>query len=116
MTNSEMGARAAPSPPLAVLLWLLRVFYISTFLQRSRLAALFHMKNDFSWSCANLRPDKEEEMERQRCCAEVKIWNTLIPLNCFPGALSWRRVRDEADDGFAEAKQSSEKEQKQNTA
>lgn len=52
-------------------------------------------------------------MERQPCCAEVEMWNTLIPLNYFAGVLSWRRVRDEADHGFTEAKQPGEKEQKQ---
>lgn len=53
-----------PPPPPAVLLWLLRVFYTSTFLQRSRLSAHFHLKNDFSWRCTNLRPDKEERTEK----------------------------------------------------
>lgn len=52
-------------------------------------------------------------MERQRCCAEVKMWNALILLNYFAGVLSWRRLRGEADDGFTEAKQPGEKEQKQ---
>lgn len=70
------------------------------------------MKNDFSWRCTNLGPDKEEQIEGQRRRAEVQISDTLIPLDYSPGVLGRRLVADEEDDGSCWARQHCGKEQK----